>query len=831
MTAEGAIPAEFSSFIGRGDEVAELAALLPDVRALTLCGAGGIGKTRLALRLLTALSADYPDGIWFVDLGELQRPELVVATVAAVVGVDEEPGRALTDTLADAVRYRQALLALDNCEHLIEACASLCQRLLADAPHLTVLATSREPLHVAAETVWPVPPLALPPEGVTSPADLLGYDSVRLFAERAAAAAPGFRITQENAAGVARICRALDGLPLAIELAAAWLRVLSLEQIAARIRDRFALLTGAHRSVPARQQTLRAAIDWSYDMLTDAQRILLRRLSVFVEWSLDMAEEVCADELLPAGEILDTITALADKSLLDVGPEVLGQARYRLLETVREYAAGELAAAGEAEKFLDRRRDYTLSETLKLFAKGMGLTPGPAELADVVRRFDVESANIQEVLAHSLTTGDGETGLRICQAMSPVMIMRGNFSQHAGWIEAFLSVGSQVPESVIASILAVRAQLALASGSGQAEELAREALAACRAAGDRFYEASTLNLLTEIALHAGRLDDAEASGVDALAVSSASADRWNAAYAMGTLSTLAAFRGKLREAAGLADVALAGMRAIEQDWGIARALLGLGDLARLRGDHPTARQHYLQALSYLRELNSRPDTARCLAGLGRIAIDQGDLAAARDYLSESLEHSFASGSRIGMARGLEAMARLSVLEGEPATAVQLAGAFTALRLAAGLPEVPGARMQRLLDSAADVGPHEITRLWAEGAALSPADAIAVATGDGGARSGGVVPVQRPALQSLTAREREVVALIAAGKSNRQIASELYISTATAARHVANIFAKLGYTSRSQVAVWAKSAEPPAAAHRSALPRQPAPNKALTDSPS
>jgi predicted ATPase/DNA-binding CsgD family transcriptional regulator len=806
MKADTAVPAEISSFIGRGDEVAQLAGLLPSVRALTLSGPGGIGKTRLALRLLDTSSGDYPEGIWFVDVGDLQRPELVVARVAAVAGVDEEPGRSLTDTLADAVRYRRALLVLDNCENLIEACGRLCQRLLADAPDLTVLATSREPLHVAAETVWPVPPLALPPQEVISPAELLRYDSVRLFAERAAAAAPGFRLGPQNAAGVARICRELDGLPLAIELAAAWVRVLSIDQIAARIGDRFGLLTGAHRSAPARQQTLRAAIDSSYGMLTDGQQVMLRRLSVFGDWSLEMAEEICADRLLPTGEILDIVTALADKSLVEVGAEVLGAVRYRLLETVREYAAAELAAAGETETFVRRRRVYTLRETYSLFAQGMGLTPGPADLVNVMKRFDVESANIHEVLAHALASGDAETGLRICRAMSPVMIMRGNFSEHTTWIDAFLALdrADAVPDLVLAGIVTVQAQLALASGSGQAEKLALDALTACRATGERFSEASALNLLTEAALHAGRLDDAEASGVDALAVASLSGDRWNAAYAIGTLSTLAAFRGKLREAAGLADVALAGMRAIEQQWGTARALLGLGDLARLQGDLKAAREHYFQALPYLRELRSRPDTARCLAGLGRIAIEQGDLAAAREHLTESLQLSFASGSRIGIVRGLEAMARLSMLEGRPGPGVRLAGAVTALRLEAGLPEVPGARMQRLLDAAADLSPHEITLLWAEGAALSTADAIAVATGDDSARRSSRAPVQRP--DSLTAREREVVALIAAGKSNKQIAAELYISTATAARHVANIFAKLGYTSRSQVAVWAKSAQ-------------------------
>jgi predicted ATPase/DNA-binding CsgD family transcriptional regulator len=817
MTAEHVhVPAEFSSFVGRADEVTELAELLPRVRALTLCGAGGIGKTRLALRLLAATSAEFPDGTWFVDLGELRRPELAAASVATVLGVDEEPGRPLADTLADAIRYRQALLVIDNCEHLIDACAALSQRLLANAQHLRIVATSREPMRVAAETVWQVPPLALPPAGVASPAELRGYDAVRLFAERAAAAAPGFAVGPDNAVAVTRICRALDGLPLAIELAAAWVRVLSVDQIAARINDRFILLTSSDRGAPARQQTLRAAIDWSHDMLSDSQKILLRRLSVFTEWSLEMAEAVCADDSLPAAEILDGITALTDKSLLEVGPEALGRARYRLLETVREYATGRLAAAGEAERFAGRRREFIVAEAEDSVAMGLARVPGTwSDRVDTFRTFDAQSASIHEVLGQCLASGDAETGLRICTAMCPVMIVRGNFSHGAGWIDAFLELPAAVavPDSIRGPALVARAQLALAAGSAQAEEFARAALELCWAAGDQFYASAALNLLTEVALHAGQLDEAATTAAQSLAVARSSDGRFNEGYALGTMATVAAFRGNLREALRMAEESLAVMRSLDHPWGAARGLLGLGDMARLRGEHDTARRHYEEALGYLRELNSRPDTARCLAGLGRIAIDQGDLVTARQDLGESLRLSFASGSRIGMARGLEALARLAVREGRPDLGIRLAGAVTALRRQAGLPPMPGARRQRFLDAAAGLGQHAIERLWAEGAALDPAAAVQLALGDRHAEIGQAAPapgaavaMAGPDARGLTAREREVVALVAAGKSNRGIGAELYISPATAARHVANILAKLGFSSRSQVAVWARSAD-------------------------
>src|SRR5580693_9720497 len=284
---------EPDSFVGRAREIDELRRCAGSMRAVTLCGAGGIGKTRLLLRLIDALARDFPDGTYFVGLGDLRQPDLVAARVAAVIGVSEEPGVPLLDTLADALRPRRLLLALDNCEHLIDACATLCQRLLASSPGLLVVSTSREALRVAAEAVWQVPPLDLPAAGLTGAADLAAYDAVRLFADRAAAAVPGFSLGPANVAAVVSVCRALDGLPLAIELAAARVRVLSVDQIAARLSDRFHLLTTGDRTAPPRQQTLRAAIDWSYDLLSEPEQVLMRRMSVFSSSALEMAEQVC----------------------------------------------------------------------------------------------------------------------------------------------------------------------------------------------------------------------------------------------------------------------------------------------------------------------------------------------------------------------------------------------------------------------------------------------------------------------------------------------------------------------------------------------------------
>jgi predicted ATPase/DNA-binding CsgD family transcriptional regulator len=826
---------EPDSFVGRERELEELRQFSRGMRAVTLCGAGGIGKTRLLLRLLAALADDYPDGTWFVELGDLRQAELVVSRVATAIGVAEEPGVPLIETLTDALRTRRLLLALDNCEHLIEACASLCQRLLAGSPGLQVLATSREALRVAAEAVWQVPPLALPPAGLTSAPELAAYDAVRLFADRAAAAVPGFSLGPANVSSVVAVCRALDGLPLAIELAAARVRVLSVDQIASRLGDRFHLLTTGDRTAPPRQQTLRAAIDWSYDLLSEPEQVLMRRLSVFSSSALEMAEQVCADEQLPAPRILDLLAGLAEKSLVEVEPDMLAQARYRMLETIREYAAARLDAAGETGEMRRRQTAYSLAVAEQNMRVGMALTPGPwSARVDVFRRYDAEAGNVREVLRWCRDQGEIERGLRICTAISPCWIVRGSFGEGAEWLEEFLAApGEEVPAAMRGAALIAQGQLALAAGDPPgAWKLGSEGLELCRAAGSEFWVATALNLLSETALHTGQIADGATLADEAIARARQAGDQWNEGYALGTKGAAAALAGNQREAEELAGEALVVMRRIDQQWGTARTLLGLGDLARMRRDVPAARRYYLAALSILREVDARPEIARCLAGLGRIAMEEGDLARAREHLAGGLRLSLNAGSRMGISRGLLAFATLAVREDRADRAVQLTAAVAALRESAHLPPLPGSRTQRYLDAAAPLGERLVAALWAKGLTMTSADAAELAfaapesppassrhaagdqAGAGAGRAGGQPAADRPLAApgagrpagTLTAREREVVALIAAGRSNKDIAKELFISPATAARHVANILGKLGYTSRSQVAAWAASSD-------------------------
>jgi predicted ATPase len=697
-------------------------------RALTLCGPGGIGKTRLALRLLALMATEFPDGAWFVELADLQHPDLVISRVAAVLGVSEEPGRPLLETLADVLRRRRLLLALDTCEHVIDGCAQLSRQLLASSPGLRLLITSREPLRVAAETVWRVPPLsALSASYGAQATD--HNEAIRLFAERAAAVSADFTVNSANVMAVAAVCQALDGLPLAIELAAAWVRVLSVEQICARLGNRFALLTTGDRSASPRQRTLRATIEWSYALLNDAERALFRRLSVFAGWSLEMAEQVCADDDVPASEMLGLTAALVDKSLVVVEHEALGQARYRMLDTIRDYAAERLAEAGESARLELAHRDYILRVAEDSLVTGMAGFPVPwAERVECSRRFDEDEANISQALTWCLDHDEVVIGLRICIAVSPRWLVWGTFAEGGEWIDSFLYPGSRapLPKQIRGAALVARAQLGAASDPAQAEALAEEGLALCRDTGEDYWAAGALNLLSEIALQTGRADEATARADRALATAQSAGDGWNEGFALGTKAAIAARAGLLREAEQLANASVSIMRHIDQQWGVARVLLGLGDLARA-GHHPgEAHERYVEALAILEEIGARNEIARCLAGLGRVAMDLGALEQARQHLTRSIELSQATGTRIGVARGLEVFATLAVREQQPERAVQLAGAAAALRESAGVPPLPNARTNAYLAPARHLGESAVARLWAQGLALSSEAAVALA---------------------------------------------------------------------------------------------------------
>jgi predicted ATPase/DNA-binding CsgD family transcriptional regulator/Tfp pilus assembly protein PilF len=818
----GNLPAEPNSFVGRERDLAELGRLLGEVRALTLSGPGGIGKTRLAVRLARGVIDDF-DEAWLVELADWRGD--TAHRVAATIGVREEQGVPLAQTLAEALRPRHVLLILDTCEHQVSECATLVQLLLARCPSLRIVATSREPLRVRGETVWRVPPLDLPPEGAGG-AELARHEAVRLFAERAAGARPGFVLTEENTASVARLCRTLDGIPLGIELSAARVRALSIEQIADRLRDRFGLLDSGDRTAPLRQQTLRATVDWSYELLDGAEQVLLRRLAVFSGWNLDMAEQVCSDESIPADAVLGPLISLIDKSLVVLDGEAAGDARYRLLDTIREYAAERLAAAGEQDQLFLRQRDCVLAlvEQTALDMFNRGSPPWPVRRA-TFRRGIVEYGNFRIALSTCLAHGHAEEGLRLCTGLRNMWLPHGDAREAATWFDRFLVLApDEVPPRVRGRALACRAEIAFElQDYDTLLRSAQEGLELSRAHGDEFTVPTLLRILGQAASRSARLVDAAAHLDEAVAAADASGNDWEAGLARAAKAAVAMRQGKLKSAQRTYEAAL-DMLKDNNRWGVAQVQQGMGMLARARGDDRLAVRYFEEAMEVFRELDAWPEIARCQAGIGWIAVTSGDFALAQESLAEGLRLNQACGQRLGVARGLEAFAALAAARQRPEHAARLAGAACQLRESLGHPPGIGPRIEQLLEFARDrLGASTAAALFAEGREMTVEDAAGLALGTSPEASQSVaadpvwadparVPSGSPQTahrspSPLTPREHEIVRLIAQGLSNKEIADELVISPATAARHVANILAKLGFSSRTQIASWATRHEP------------------------
>lgn len=818
LSAPGNLPAEPNSFVGRERDLGELVAILDRGRALTLCGPGGIGKTRLALRLAALLTGRFPDGIWIADLADTDPDEprgpangageqaepgetgQLLGLVTAALGIRAEASRRLSDTLTDALRPRAMLLILDTCEHLVAEAAELVQGLLAGCPGLHVIATSREPLGVRGEIIWRVPPLGLPYGGEHEDArQVTQSEAVQLFAERAAAVRPGFELTDMNAAAVAGICRTLDGVPLAIELAAARVRTLSLEQINDRLADRFELLALGIRTAPARQQTLRATVEWSNDLLTAPERLLLSRLSVFHGWNLDMAERVCADGRLNAGEVLDKLRALIDKSLVSRDGELNGDARYRMLDTVRELAAEQAAAAGEMTGLRTAHRDCMLSiaEAIASVAYIRGEPSWPERVA-LYHKARADRANFNLALAWCVQRGNAEAGLRLCHALSGYWLASGEVAEGAGWIDRLLAIDTPVPPAVRARALAVRAEMAFEQlGYAAAAAFARECLELSRLVSDG-NPAAAYRLLALTELVSGRTEQALGHADAAVAAATTMADDWEHGVAIAVRAAVIAARGDLTAAEKAFRQALDVLQD-NNGWGVANVRYGLGQIARARRDLDAAAEHFGAALSLYRQIDARPEMARCLAGIGRIALARGDLTVAAGSLTESVRLSLATGHRLAIARGLQALATLASALGEAEHAVRLAGAAQAASEAASAqPSASAARrLGGLLEAAAaSLGPDAVASLLAEGKAMSPYQAVQLLAAHAAAPA-----APAGASGPLSGRELEIATLAASGVSNREIAEQLFIAPATVARHLANIFTKLGVGSRAQLAAW------------------------------
>jgi predicted ATPase/class 3 adenylate cyclase len=596
------LPQQATSFIGREQELADVVALLRRERLLTLTGAGGLGKTRLSLQAAAEMLDEFEDGVWQVELAAIADAQRVPQAVASMLGVKEDGTGSITDALARYVADRELLLILDNCEHLLDACASIATLLLRAGPRIKVLTSSREALHVAGETTYAVPPLAIPgPEERVPLAALSQYAAVNLFVERAAAVQTGFRLDERNAEAVAAICRRLDGIPLALELAAARVRTLPVERIAERLSDRFRLLTNGYRTALPRQQTLRALIDWSYELLTDAERRLLQRLAVFAGgFTLEAAEAVGASEALAAADVLDVLSRLVEKSLVTLDAD---RARYRMLDTVREYAGGKLDEVGETPQ----AREQHLAFYVALADRARPEFDGPAQGSWLVR-FDAELENL---LAAHAWCGVAETravdGLLLATSIKPYWVSRG-----------LLGLGLQVTLE------------ALGRSGASARNLAR-----CRALGDAGM----------LACFMGKYPDAQRTLDESVAIARALGEaKWTLsalqplAYAHFGQGDLAMARAHLSEAIEIA-------RALDDQRELLVALNGLAQVHRGEGHIDRAEPLYVEVVALARALGDRESVAIGLLNLAMVSIGRDNLESARTELLEILDVAEQTGSK------------------------------------------------------------------------------------------------------------------------------------------------------------------------------------------
>jgi non-specific serine/threonine protein kinase len=782
------LPLQLTSFIGRERELAEVGALLSSTRLLTLTGTGGTGKTRLALQVAAGLLDHYPQGVWLAELAPLADPAGAPAAVAAAVGVREEAGQPLLATLMAALRPRRLLLILDNCEHLLDACATLVQALLRGCPAVTVLATSREGLGLAGETIWRVSSLSLPEGAHPPPPEALAQvEAVRLFVERAQAVQPHFAVMAQNATVVAQVCRRLDGIPLALELAAARLRGLSIEQLAGRLDQRFRLLTGGSRAALPRQQTLQAALDWSYGLLSAPERILFQRLAVFSGgFTIAAAEAVCAGGSIATEEVLELLLRLVDKSLVVAEGSAGDIERYQLLETLRQYGRERLLAGGEAEDLYARH----LAHFRALAEEAEPGLHGPHERS-WIDRLDIEQMNLRQALRWALDGGATQEGLRLAGALIYYWHLCGAMAEGEQWLAALLALpdaGARTTarSRALTGLAGMRRSIRLVDGAqavgAETRALVAEALSIARETGDRWalacalmvrgnwtaredyaagramleecialgretgfhYGDLAIHYLGDIAWERGDTVAAHSWWSDALRLARRQGNQEMIAVTLGDLGMMAYHQGEYATARIRIVECLALYRALHMHQFVALALGCLGAVARAQGEFALARSCYDEKLAFWRQVGDRTGIAATLAELGFLTQQEGDHTQAQALLEEALALRRELGDGVGMAGALAHLGNLASARGDHDHAAQLYAEALAL---------PGA-----------TGDRAVAALCLEGLA-----ALAMAAGQAGraARLHGAAASQRRGIFVLNvwdepvARDRQVAVVRAA----------------------------------------------------------------------
>lgn len=766
------LPTPLTSFIGREREIREVAAALQNARLVTLLGAGGSGKTRLSLAVTSAVLTQFTDG-WFVELAALSDGALVAQTVANAVGVREAENRIATDALIQHLGASRVLLVLDNCEQVIDACARLAHALLLACPQLVILATSREPLKVDGEQTYLVPLLSMPRGNERVPLSELGqYEAIRLFVERARAVNSQFALTEHNAAAITRLCRRLDGIPLAIELAAARTKILSPEQIAERLQDHFLLLKADSRTLLPRHQTLRAAMDWGYELLDAEERALLGRLSVFAGgFDFEAVEAIAPD--LP---ILETMTCLVEKSLVVVEPHAQKTARYRLLETVRQYAHEKLQAAGGEDAVRDAHAAYFVKRIRQ--ADGEFYGPRQIELLDWMDAENDNARSALEWLLHRARAGDTAAALAGLQAAASLWWywdLRGFVREGRARIEPFISLAEQLPPSAeIAYAYIMFGHVAMLQGDREtAFALPHRALEMGQAIGDD----RTIMIATQrIALHQARMPD-PISALPTIEKALALGRRFRHLHVMYTM------------------------------------LLDIAEIAHLQGDEERAQACFQEALALIEQAGDRWNLAAIQYSIGVHELNHGNNAAALEAFSESLLVKVGMNDRRGLAYAFDSLAWMAARLDDPARAARLFGATDALFERMGARLFP--RRQHLHNEAMAaawlaLGDIVYEAEYARGYALSVDEAVAQALGVSVKKEPKpetpIVPPPPAAVlvEPLSEREMQVLRLLSTNLSNREIADELIVSINTVKTQIASIYAKLDAHAREDAVLKARA---------------------------
>jgi predicted ATPase/DNA-binding SARP family transcriptional activator len=664
-----------TSFIGRRTELADVLALAREHRLLTLTGTGGCGKSRLARAAASTLAHDYPDGVWWVELAARTEPGSVVNAVATTLSVIEERDRPLEETLIDALRHRQLLIVLDNCEHLIESCATLCTTILESCPSVQILATSRQRLQVAGEQSWRVPSLTLPEgDAPLSPGQIHASEAVQLFVERARLTQASFAIDASNADAIATICRRLDGIPLAIELAAARVGVLGLSQIAERLDDALRLLIDGNRSTSPRHRTLQAALDWGYGLLSAPQQCALAQLSVFAGgWTLEAAGAVLDGEHVTDAERQDLVLQLAEQSLVQVEQDS-ERARYLLLEIVRQYAHERLEDSGAVDAVRQRHATYYANRADAIEA----VLRGP-EQASGLQWMDVEIENTRAALSWSCRHDDAELGLRLCWGLWRYWQTRGSIAEGRQWMARVLTLPPPATSLELhAGVLFAAARFALLQSDEQALDLAQQCLTRSREIGHQHHATGALTMLGHLAMQRGETTTARERYEEALTIRRDLGEVWSVAISLNSLGLVALEEQDIDRARYLFDESLELFRAAGDTYHVANGLYDVGLVAFLAGDHVAARRAYDESQAILRQMGERPRIARGLVGLAQLDSAEGNLLSARALLAEALAIAVEIGSRETLVTCLEEFAILAASDGDPIRAIQLAAAAQAL---------------------------------------------------------------------------------------------------------------------------------------------------------